>query len=117
MFDYADLASTAAELVEEFGADVKLRRAENAEYDIPSATVEGGERVWNGKALRIEYEISNDDSGKRVTRARFLVSPKGMAQPTTSDRLTFGGETLVVGISAPINLAGPAVAYDVRAIS
>lgn len=121
MFDYADLASTVSELIEEFGARAILNRTIDADYNATSSEVESSDRASAGRAVRVEYELKDID-GEMIRRGdvRLYVSVATetgaeMPEPQNGDRITFDGTIWRVIACSPIKSATVAVAYDVQA--
>lgn len=116
MFDYDEIASTAQELIEEFGAPVILRRLADAEYDTTTGVVEGTDRRWSGVAVRIEYSLRDvDGEAIQMNDFRMLIGATSMEQPRPGDRLLFAGDWVNVVNCKPTKPATIAVCYDVHA--
>ena len=107
MIDYAQTAIAASRTIKENGAPFVLTRVVNAEYDTSTGTVEGGNRRWDGHAIRSDYS-SRDIDGESIlaTDTRFMVSVHtasgaAMEAPKEGDRALFDGKwTSVVSCKA-----------------
>jgi hypothetical protein len=119
-FDYVDLASTATELIEEFGAPVVLEQVVGAEYNTGTSEVEGNPRRHDGKAVRIDYDLSDiDGNDVRVGDFKLLLSVKKangeeIPMPRNADRMLFDGQWTTVVSCKPVKPATVAVAYEVQ---
>jgi len=121
MFDYADLAASATDLVEEFGAPIVLERSIGAEYDASTSEVIDSRRKVTGTAVREEYELRDIDGDSiRFGDVKLIVSTRAadgtaMPEPRTDERVLFDTTWWTVIRSAPIKHATVAVAYQVQA--
>ena len=114
---YAGLQSTAADLLEEFGTQGILTRKTTTTPDPAKPhVVEPVEQSHDIILVAGQYELRDIDgtvilSGDR----RLYVAAEGLTvQPEPSDEITYGGETLTVVNSSPVNPAGTALLYDVQ---
>jgi hypothetical protein len=120
MFDYADLASTASELIDEFGSSFQLKRTVNAESDTTLGTVEGSTQSIDGRAAPWDFEHKDIDGDSiRVDDVRLLLSvaavPSGaMPMPVFSNMFLYDGKWWNVITCKVINRTQVPVAFIVQ---
>lgn len=120
MADYKQTAMSATQSIRDAGAPFVLTRIANAEYNTATGIVEGGNRRWNGHAMRWDYS-SRDINGDSVLASdiRFLVSVhtetgEAMEEPKESDRALFDGKWTTVVSCKPLKPATTAIYFEVQ---
>jgi hypothetical protein len=97
-FDYASLATTAAELIAEFGQSLSIRAAASGgTYDpVTGETTPGGpdvETAFNGVPLNITEEYATEVGTQNIrVRDQLVYAEPGMPRPTMSDLVQIGTE-------------------------
>lgn len=121
MFDYAETAAEASAAIRDVGAPFVLTRVASAEYNTATGTVEGGNRRWNGHALRWDYSRKDiDGDNVLATDIRFIVSVHtdtgaAMEEPREGDRALFDGKWTTVVECKPLKPATTALYFEVQA--
>ena len=113
---YSDMATTADELITEFGQAVTLKASAGAAYDPETGSSVVTYADQSGHGCVVDFDKKLIDSTKvRIGDKLVLLSPLGISEPKDGDQLVIGAETwqLVppVTVTAP---AGIAVLYEVQ---
>jgi hypothetical protein len=113
---YSDMATTADELITEFGQTVTLKVSAGAAYDPETGSSVVTYTDQSGHGCVVDFDKKLIDGTKvRIGDKLVLLSPLGISEPKDGDQLVIGAETwqLVppVTVTAP---AGVAVLYEVQ---
>lgn len=112
---YSDLASTAKELLEEFGCQVTLTYAESQAYDPESGSSTKQGYAYTGTGVKLDYE-SKDIDGTNILSSdqRVLIAVDIPVVPKAGNILLIGSKEWTVINSKPLDPGGEAVLYDVQ---
>ena len=113
---YSDMATTADELITEFGQTVTLKVSAGAAYDPETGSSVVTYTDQSGHGCVVDFDKKLIDGTKvRIGDKLVLLSPLGVSEPKDGDQLVIGVDTwqLVppVTVTAP---AGVAVLYEVQ---
>lgn len=111
-FDYTRPRATATRLIERFGQTVTFHRVTTETGDAwnPTQTTTG----YSAKAAVLGYEDSEIDGTMVQAGDRKLYVSVFDIEPTTSDKVVIGAETLRVVNVKPLNPAGTVVFFEVQ---
>ena len=116
-FDYAGLALSADELLQEFGAAATITRTTAGQYD-PETGTSTPETVTtqNVTAVCIDYATEFID-GSIIIRGdkQVFLSPKGIIAPAAGDKFTWQGAEYSVIAVTPLAPAGVTVLIEMQA--
>lgn len=113
---YSDMATTADELITEFGQTVTLKVSAGTAYDPETGASVVTYTDQPGHGCVVDFDKKLIDGTKvRIGDKLVLLSPLGVSEPKDGDQLVIGAETwqLVppVTVTAP---AGVAVLYEIQ---
>lgn len=115
-FDYADMATTAAELLAEFGATVTVTRTTPGARDADTGTLAAGAtQTWTPAGVKLEYSQREID-GTQILAGdqRVYMSAVSGLDPKPGDVVTLGAEAWRVVKSRTLAPAGVTVLLDVQ---
>lgn len=122
MFDYAELAGTALELLEEFGQAVTIQAAAlSPEYDPATGTVAGGLLTsYTGTGAVFDYATRDIDGtqvqagDQRLLLAVTCTDGTDMPEPVAGNLAVLGSTTWRVMNSRPLAPGGVTVVHEVQ---
>ncbi len=111
-FDYSDLATTATELLTEFGQTCTLKR---------TATPGAAPTEQTGVALELKLnegdraQLAGSFGSAPLQAHKYLIGPG--VTPHLGERLTVGSDTSIVKIIDPIKPGATVIAWQVLAVT
>lgn len=114
---YAEMAETANELIQEFGASATIRRilTDSSTYDAATGTTTPPAEVQTA-CTAVEIELDKkmiDGTMVRQSDSRLFVAVKGVSTPpVVGDLIVWGTVTYTVILAKPISPARTDVVYD-----
>ena len=106
-FDYSDLATTATELLTEFGQTATLARTVSGGATESGTGVALRRRLNEGDRRRLEGAFGSSS----LSSSKYLLS--GGMSPQLGDRLTVGSDSIVLSIVDPIQPGDVTLAWQV----
>lgn len=113
---YAELASTATELLAEFGMPVTIVRKGAPVYNADTGKSTASEAVDEGVGLELDYEHNELNNLVLSTDRKIMVAPEGITgMPKKGDRITVGTTTYGIENVKRTAPGGIVVLYEIQA--
>ena len=106
-FDYSDLATTATELLTEFGQTATLARTVSGGATESSTGVALRRRLNEGDRRRLEGSFGSSS----LSSSKYLLGAD--VTPQLGDRLTVGSDSIVLSVVDPIQPGATTIAWQV----